>query len=54
MKKIKFVNKNTVDEYITPDQKFITWGGEGKDIHWSDFQNKGSGIPLNHIEFNTL
>ena len=26
----------------------------GRGIYQSDFQNQGLGIPLNHIEFNTL
>ena len=28
MKKIKFVNKSTVDEYVHPHQKLVAWGGE--------------------------
>ena len=28
VKKIKFVNKNTVDEFVPYDQKFVHWGGE--------------------------
>lgn len=28
VKKIKFVNKNTIDEFIPYDQKFVHWGGE--------------------------
>lgn len=27
VKKIKFVSKTTVDEYVHPDQKFVAWGG---------------------------
>ena len=27
VRKIKFVNKNTVDEYVIPDQKLVAWGG---------------------------
>ena len=27
VRKIKFVNKNTVDEYVIPDQKPVAWGG---------------------------
>jgi len=27
VKKIKFVNKNTVDEYVHPEQKLLAWGG---------------------------
>lgn len=27
VRKIKFVNKITMDEYVAPDQKFIAWGG---------------------------
>ena len=27
VKKIKFVNKNTVDEYVHPEQKLFAWGG---------------------------
>ena len=28
MKKIKFVNKSTVDEYVHSDQKLVAWGGD--------------------------
>ena len=28
MKKIKFVKKNSIGEFITTDQRFVTWGGE--------------------------
>ena len=28
VKKIKFVNKNTIDEFIPYDKKFVHWGGE--------------------------
>jgi len=28
VKKIKFVNKNTIDEFVPYDQKFVHWGGE--------------------------
>jgi len=28
VKKIKFVNKSTVDEYVHSDQKLVAWGGE--------------------------
>ncbi len=27
VKKIKFVNKNTVDDYVRPDQKLVAWAG---------------------------
>jgi len=27
VKKIKFVNKNTVDEYVRPEHKLLAWGG---------------------------
>ena len=27
VRKIRFVNKNTVDEYVIPDQKPLAWGG---------------------------
>jgi len=27
VRKIKFVNKNTVDEYVHPEQKLLAWGG---------------------------
>ena len=30
-KKIKFVNKSTVDQYVRPDQKLAAWGGND---HW--------------------
>ena len=28
VKKIKFVNRNTIDEFVPYDQKFVHWGGE--------------------------
>lgn len=45
VKKIKFVNKSTVDEYIHAEQKFIAWGGTDPwEYEFNEEQEKVNGI----------
>ena len=53
VKKIKFVNKNTVDEYVKPDQKLSAWGGEDPwEYEFVEEEIKAELEPLDKIEMN--
>ena len=53
VKKIKFVNKNTVDEYVKPDQKLLAWGGEDSwEYEFVEEEIKAELEPADKIEIN--
>ena len=53
VKKIKFVNKNTVDEYVKPDQKLSAWGGEDSwEYEFVEEEIKAELEPADKIEMN--
>lgn len=53
VKKIKFVNKNTVDEYVKPDQKLSAWGGEDSwEYEFVEEEIKAELEPADKIEIN--
>jgi len=53
VKKIKFVNKNTVDEYVKPDQKLSAWGGEDPwEYEFVEEEIKAELEPVEKIEIN--
>ena len=53
VKKIKFVNKNTVDEYVKPDQKLSAWGGEDSwEYEFVEEEIKAGLEPADKIEIN--